>query len=195
MTEPHFCEKSVAMKKNVIVFGLIAGIMVSIWLGVAVWMCMNKRAHLDNGMLYGYASMILAFSMVFVGIKNYRDKYNGGVISFGKAFKTGLFITLIASTIYVLVWIVSYYTLVPDFFDVYSAHYLSGLKEGGATAEVMAEETASMARYAEWYKNPLFVVGATYMEILPVGLVVTLISALLLKRRENVAADPHGDGR
>ncbi|WP_295119407.1 DUF4199 domain-containing protein [uncultured Chitinophaga sp.] len=184
------------MKKNVIVFGLIAGLMVSIWLGIVVGMCMNGKIHLDNGMLYGYASMILAFSMVFVGVKNYRDKYCGGIISFGQAFKTGLFITLIASTIYVLVWLVSYYTLIPNFFEVYSENYLSGLKAGGASQEVMAEEMASMAKYAEWYKNPLFVVGATYMEILPVGLVVTLVSALLLKRKgTRVATDLQGVGR
>jgi hypothetical protein len=86
------------MKKNIIVYGLIAGIIVSILMLFNV----NYISHCegsvdyDTSMLIGYASMVVAFSLVFVGIRNYRDKYNGGVISFGKAFKVGILIVLIA---------------------------------------------------------------------------------------------------
>lgn len=172
------------MKKNVIVFGLIAGFMVSIWLGVLVWMCMTGNVHLDNGMWYGYGSMIIAFSMVFVGIKNYRDKHNGGAISFGQAFKVGGLIALIACTIYVLVWVVSYYTLIPDFMEKYAAHYLEALQKKGVSAQDMEHEKATMAGYIDNYKNPLFVVLFTYLEVLPVALVVTLVSALILKKKK-----------
>jgi hypothetical protein len=68
-------------------------------------------------MLIGYASMLIAFSLVFVGIRNYRDKFNEGVISFGKAFKIGIMIVLIASTMYVVAWLIDYFFFIPDFFN------------------------------------------------------------------------------
>ena len=93
------------MKKNILIYGLISGLVVAVLMAVNVGM-VSKSGNFDNGLLIGYASMIIAFSLVFVGIRNFRDKYNGGVISFGKAFKVGIFITLIASTIYVIVWLI-----------------------------------------------------------------------------------------
>ena len=95
------------MKKNIIIYGLIAGIVVSALMLFSV----NNLSHregidYDTSLIIGYASMLIAFSLVFVGIRNYRDKYNDGVISFGKAFKIGILIVLIASTIYVAAWLV-----------------------------------------------------------------------------------------
>jgi hypothetical protein len=90
------------MKKNILIYGLISGLVVAALMAVNLGM-VSKSGNFDNSVLIGYASMIIAFSLVFVGIKNFRDKYNGGLISFGKAFKVGFFITLIASTIYVIV--------------------------------------------------------------------------------------------
>src|SRR5947208_6936444 len=87
----------------------------------------------NTSLLIGYASMLIAFSLVFVGIRNYRDKYNDGVISFGKAFKVGSMIVLIASSIYVVAWLVDYFFFIPDFIEKYSAHMLEKLKASGAS--------------------------------------------------------------
>src|SRR4249919_3688188 len=98
------------MKKNILIYGLISGIVVSILMLVTVNYVSHCEGNIDydTSMLIGYASMIIAFSLVFVGIRNYRDKYNKGVISFGKAFKIGILIALIASTIYVIAWLIAY---------------------------------------------------------------------------------------
>lgn len=120
------------MKKNVIVFGLISGLIITTMMVFSVDQC-YKNADFEGSMVLGYAGMILAFSFVFVGIKNFRDKYNEGMISFMAAFKIGLYITLIASTMYVVVWLFYYYLFVPDFMDKYSAHMLKQLKASGAT--------------------------------------------------------------
>src|SRR5690349_12627667 len=115
------------MRKNILVYGLIAGIIVSILMLVSmnyISHC-NGNVDYDTSMLIGYASMIIAFSLVYVGIRNYRDKYNGGVISFGKAFKIGLLMVLIASTIYVTAWLIDYYFFVPDFLEKVSAMSLA----------------------------------------------------------------------
>lgn len=170
------------MKKIVIVNGLIAGLIVGAMLLITAGIY-HESGNFENGMLIGYATMIIAFSMIFVGIKNYRDKYNDGLISFGKAFKIGLYITLIASSIYVIVWLIDYYCFLPDFGEKYAAAMLEKLKASGASQARIAAQTKEMASFTEMYKNPFFVVLFTYIEILPVGLVVTLISSFILKRK------------
>jgi len=173
------------MKKNIIVYGLIAGIIVSVLMLIG----MNSLSHCEGtadygtSMLFGYASMLLAFSLVFVGIRNYREKYNGGIISFGKAFQIGILMVLIASTMYVLSWMVDYFYFMPDFAEKYGAHMLAKLKASGASPAEIAKETKAMADFVRNYKNPFYNAAMTYMEILPVGLIVTLVSALILKRK------------
>lgn len=170
------------MKKTVIVCGSIAGLIVAAMIVITTAMS-NQSGNLEGSMLVGYATMILAFSLIFVGIKNYRDKYNNAVISFGKAFKVGLYITLIASTIYVVVWLVAYYFFIPDFGEKYAAYMLEKLRSGGASQLEIAKQTKEMASFVEMYKNPFFNALITYTEIVPVGLIVTLISAFILKRK------------
>lgn len=173
------------MKKNILIYGLIAGVIVATLMLLGMNYLSHCEGNVDYGtsMLIGYASMLLAFSLVFVGIRNYRDKYNGGVISFGKAFKTGILIVLIASTIYVGAWLVDYYFFIPDFMDKYAAQQLNELKAGGASTAEIEKQTKEMAGFAEMYKNPFFNAMMTYVEILPVGLIVTLISSFILKRK------------
>lgn len=173
------------MKKNIIIYGLIAGGIVSILMLSSVNYISHCEGSVDYGtsMLIGYASMLAAFSLVFVGIRNYRDKYNNGVITFGKAFKIGILIVLIASTMYVAAWLIDYYFFIPDFMEKYSAHMLEELKTSGATQVEIQKQTEEMANFAKMYKNPFFNAMMTYAEILPVGLIVTLISSLILKRK------------
>jgi amino acid transporter len=173
------------MKKNIIVFGLVAGIVVSALMLFIVHNLSHCGGNLDfdTSMLIGYASMLISFSLVFVGIRNYRDRYNGGIISFGKAFKTGIIIVLIASTIYVVAWLIDYFFFIPDFPERFSAQMIDELKAGGASQVEIDKETKEMADFTRRYKNPFFVAMMTYVEILPVGLIVTLISSLILKRK------------
>ena len=173
------------MKKNIIIYGLIAGALVSIFMLSTVNYISHCEGNIDydKSMLIGYASMLIAFSLVFVGIRNYRDKYHGGVISFGKAFKIGIMMVLIASTIYVAAWLIDYYFFIPDFMEKYSANTLDKLKASGASQIEIDKETKEMAGMVTMLKNPFFNAMMTYMEILPVGLIVTLISSLILKRK------------
>ena len=173
------------MKKNIIIYGLIAGIVVSVLMLSTVNYISHCEGNVDynTSMLIGYASMLIAFSLVFVGIRNYRDKYNEGVVSFGKAFKIGIMIVLIASTIYVVAWLIDYFFFIPDFIEKHSAHTLDKLKASGASQIEIDKQTKEMASFGRMYKNPFYNAMMTYIEILPVGLIVTLISSLILKRK------------
>ena len=135
------------MQKNIFIHGLIAGIVVSVLMLSSVNFLSHCEGNVDynTSMIIGYASMLLAFSLVFVGIRNYRDKYNEGVISFGKAVKTGLMIVLIASTIYVVAWLIDFYFFIPDFMDKYSAHMIDELKRSGASQLEIDKQTKEMA--------------------------------------------------
>jgi hypothetical protein len=105
------------------------------------------------------------------------------VISFGKAFKIGIMIVLIASTIYVAAWLIDYFFFIPDFAEKYSAHMLDKMRASGASQIEIDKQTKEMANMGRMLKNPFINAMMTYLEILPVGLIVTLISSLILKRK------------
>ncbi len=171
------------MKKNIIVFGLLSGLIVSVTMGVSMVLCYNKNSYSGN-MVLGYTMMLLAFAFVFVGIKNYRDKFNGGLISFGNAFKIGSLIALIASTMYVITWLIVYYNFIPDFMEKYSAHVINQAKEAKVSQAELNKQIDQMNSFKEIYKSPLGIILMTYLEILPLGLVVALISSLILRKKE-----------
>ena len=177
------------MKKNVLVFGLISGFVVSTLMAISMVTMYNNpdAGHGGGSMIIGYLSMLVAFSLIFVAVKNYRDKQNAGVISFGKAFKIGLLIALIGSTMYVIMWSIVYNFYMPDFMDKYCAQMIESAK-ATSTPAALQQLTEQMNTQKEMYKNPLFFVLFTYMEILPVGLIVSLITALILKRKAITAA-------
>lgn len=172
------------MKRIVIVCGLISGFILAVFMVVVAAAC-YKNENFESSMVLGYASMILAFSLIFVGIKNFRDKFNNGFITFGKAFMIGLYITLIASTMYVIAWVIDYYLFIPDFMDKYTAHMLREAKEAGTDQIEMNNKVAEMLSYKEMYKNPLLVLLFTYLEVIPIGLIVSVISALILRTKSN----------
>lgn len=171
------------MKKNILIFGTIAGLISSIWFIILTSTGIDCST-LENGELYGYSAMIIAFSMIFVGVKNYRDKYNNGLITFGQAFKMGALMTLVAGTIYVVIWAIDYNFFVPDFADKYAEVMLQKAKDSGLAQAEIDKQMQEMSKFKEWYKNPLFFTLMTYAEIVPVGLLLSLISALILKKKE-----------
>jgi hypothetical protein len=173
------------MKKNVIIYGVIAGIIVSVLMLISVNGVGHREGNFDynRSLVIGYASMLIAFSLVYIGIRNYRDKYNNGLINFGKAFKIGIMIVLIASTMYVVAWLIDYFYFIPDFAEKYSTHMIDNLKASGASQAEIDRQTKEMADMAAMLNNPFYNAMMTYLEILPVGLAVTLISSLILKRK------------
>lgn len=170
------------MRKNILIYGLIIGVIMT---GNMIFMVnlFYSSPDFEGNAFLGYAAMIVVFSLIFFGVRNYRNKQNNGVITFGKAFKMGALIALIAATMYVIVWLFYYYLFVPDFIDVYIPHVLKEASRSGATAAEIAAKTTEMEEFREMYKSPFFVIIATYLEVLPLGLLIALISALILKRK------------
>lgn len=170
------------MKKIILTYGLIAGAIVA---GFMVYgTSQMNNPDFEPSMILGYAGMLIAYVFVFLGVKSYRDKQNGGTLTFGKGLKIGMLISLVAATIYVGVWLVEYYCFFPDFMDKYAAMVMQKMDKASMTAAEIKAQTDEIEMYKELYKNPLWVILLTYAEILiPIGLLVPLISALILKKR------------
>lgn len=170
------------MLKTILKYGLIAGLVVGgILFGMTVSL-EGKMPHGALGMAIGYATMLLALSAVFLGVEAHRDGALGGVIRFLPAFGMGLSISLVAALFYVLAWEAAMAVTGMDFIAEYTATELARLRAEGASAAAIAETTAQMAQFAEMYKSPLTRMALTSIEILPVGLLVSLVSAALLCR-------------
>lgn len=176
------------MKKTVLRYGMIAGLIACAGMGISLAIGVD---HMDSvwGMVLGFTGMIIAFAFIFVGIIKYRDRLNNGSISFGKAFLIGLGISLIASTMYVLVWMVEYEYVFPDFMEKYAAQTVENMRADGLPAAEIEKTAAEMADFKEKYKNPIFRAAVTYSEILPLGILASLLAAAILRRnRETPSA-------
>ncbi len=182
------------MRKVTLTYGLLAGAIISILMLLAVVLWENGAITFDNSALIGYGSMVVALSMIFFGIKSYRDNYLNGAIKFGKGLQVGALITLIASLMYATAW-ETYYQTNPDikatFMDKYTDHSLNKMKAKGASPVEINQKAKEMADLKDMYKNPVIRFGLTRLEILPVGIVITLVCAAGLRRKDRQISSAH----
>lgn len=171
------------MKKIVLRYGLESGALLLALSAVMMPLCLNGTLELDHSEILGYSAMVLAFLFVFFGVKSYRDNVAGGAIGFGKAFQVGILITLITCAMYVIAWEITYFNFIPDFLDKYSVHVLAKMRAAGETEAAIQKTTAQLATMAKYYDNVFFNSAITFMEIFPVGLIMTLVSAAILRRK------------
>lgn len=167
------------MKKIVLIFGIIAGLITGgmFFLNIPA---PGEQMSFEGGEVIGYITMIIALSSIFFAIKQYKDKYLDGSIKFGKAFLIGLYITLIASVVYVLSWEVYYNNYASDFGDQYVEYVKKQMIESGKSEADIATEITSLQENMDSYKNNIGVRFAfTFVEIFPVGLIISLICAVI----------------
>jgi len=176
------------MKKTVLTFGLIGGAVMAVMMFATLPFV--DRIGFDKGFIIGYTTMILAFMMVFFGIRSYRENIGQGHISFGRAFAVGILITLIACVCYVVAWEILYFNFMPDFLDKYSAYVIEKARASGASQQAIDAQVQQMKSFKAMYANPLINAAMTFTEPFPVGLLVTLISAAILRKRMKREATP-----
>jgi uncharacterized protein DUF4199 len=178
------------MKKTVFTFGLIGGaIMAAMMFATLPFM---DKIGFDKGAIIGYTTMILAFMLVFFGIRSYRENVNDGQITFGRAFAVGILITLIACVCYVIAWEIIYFNFMPDFLDKYSSYVIEKARASGATQQAIDAQVQQMKSFKAMYDNPFINAAITFTEPFPVGLIVTLISAAILRKRKAINVSDHG---
>jgi hypothetical protein len=169
------------MFRNILKYGVIAGLVVG-GVNFALFTGLGDEPHLEYGMLIGYTTMLVALSAIFMGIKRQRDQDQGGVIRFWPAFGMGLAISVLAGVFYVAAWEASQAITGGDFATTYARAVIEQARAKGADAAAIAKMTAEMAQFKVQYANPWFRLPMVFAEIFPVGVLVSLVSAALLRR-------------
>jgi hypothetical protein len=174
------------MTKTIWTFGLIAGAIMSVMM--LVTLPFLDQIGFGRGEVIGYTTMVLAFLLVYFGIRSYRDNVRGGTVGFGRAFVVGALITCIAGACYTATWEVLYFKVVPDFGTKYAQAAIERARAEGKSEAAIAKTSAEMEQFAQSYKNPIYNSAVTFLEPLPVGLVITLVAAGVLSRKRRAGA-------
>ena len=174
------------MTRIMLIYGGIAGTIVIA--AMVIGYQVSDGEGFGSSQLIGYLFMLIALSMIFIGIKRYRDQEQGGVIKFSKAFLMGLGISAVAGIAYVISWEV-YLAMTGDaFIESYTANYIEMKKAAGVTGAELEKVIATMEETKKNYANRLYRMPITFMEIFPVGLLISLISALILRNSKVLPA-------
>jgi hypothetical protein len=168
------------MKKVVLTFGLLSGAVATAL--VFMTLPFAERIGFDYSIVVGYTVIVISMLFVYFGVRSYRDNVLGGRMSFGSGFTAGLLITLISSVCYVLGWLVLFYGFMPDFVDQYSAWAVESARASGANEAEIAAKIKEVEDTRQILENPVTNAAVSFLEPLPVGLLVTLISATVLRR-------------
>jgi hypothetical protein len=169
------------MKKTVLTFGIISGA-VSALMMLSTIPFMHKIGF-DRGLIVGYTAIVLSFLLVFFGIRSYRENVGGGKITFGRAFAVGILITLISCIFYVITWEIVYFNFIPDFADKYTAYMVEKVKASGGNQQAINATIEQMKEMKRMLDNPLKNAAMTFLEPFPIGLIITLISSAILRKK------------
>jgi Protein of unknown function (DUF4199) len=169
------------MKKTVLTFGLISGFIIIALMTLSL--ALSDRIGYGHNLVLGYTILILGSVLVFFGIRSYRDNIAGGQISFGRAFVVGILISLIASVCYVVVWEIIYFKFMPDFADKYAAYVIEQARTAGESAQKIQAIADQMKSMKVMLDNPFLNAVFSFLEPFPIGLLITLISAAILRKK------------
>ncbi|HEV3039992.1 MAG TPA: DUF4199 domain-containing protein [Candidatus Angelobacter sp.] len=169
------------MKKTVVTFGLISG-------GISAGMLLATvpladKIGFDRGELLGYTVIVLSALLIFFGVRSYRENASGGRLTFGRGFAVGILITLLSSVFYVATWEIVYFKFMPDFAEKYAAHEIERAKSSGASQDQIQKKLQEAKQFKQMYDKPAVNIALTFTEVFPIGLVVTLLSAVILRKK------------
>lgn len=173
------------MKKTVITFGLLSGVLSAVLMFAN--MSFVDRIGFDRGVVVGYTVIVISFLFVYFGIRSYRDNVLGGQITFGKGFQAGILITLISCVIYVGSWLVTSRLFFPDFPEKYAASLVEDKRASGASQAEIDNVMKQGEEMKQMLANPFMNAALTFTEPFPVGLLITLISAAVLRKKDAAA--------
>lgn len=170
------------MKKIVLTYGLISGGVMACLMALAT--VFGKQIGQGHAMYVGYATMVASFLLIYFGIRSYRDTVGGGEIGFGRGVAIGGLIMVFTCVFYVATWEVIYHNFMPHYLDDYAAYMLQKAQAAGETAAQIQAKMAEIEKMKRLYGNPVMNVLMTFLEPLPVGVVMTLVSAGILRRKK-----------
>jgi Protein of unknown function (DUF4199) len=173
------------MKKSVVTFGLICGLIMSVLMDGSLLLA-DKFGSGHDSLVLGYTILVASSLLIYFGIRSYRDNTLAGQISFGRAFACGILITLIALVCYAAVWEVVYFNFIPHYMDSYFAAQIHKVQSSSLDPATTAARIAAIKHTQQLYRNPFVNMAYAFIEPLPIGLIITGISAAMLRRKAPV---------
>ncbi len=170
------------MKKTILTFGIISGVLASILMCITIPF-LSGTDHAGRAMAITYTTIVLAALLIYFGIRSYRDNIGNGAITFGRAFTIGICIALISCAFYVITWEILYFNFMHGFMDTYFAAQIHKAQTSPGTPEAIQAKIAAIRQAQSAYENPLINAAYTFIEPFPVDLLITLISAAILRRK------------
>ena len=131
--------------------------------------------------IIGYTGFILSALVIVLGIKVYRDRIAGGKISYRKGFTVGIGITAVAALVVGIYTFVHIAWMDPDFGESYIEWQIEEMKSEGIAAAELEREVVALREKQEMLGSPFMQAIVMYATILVIGLLITLISAAILK--------------
>jgi Protein of unknown function (DUF4199) len=177
--QSQFVTQEHPLKKTILTFGLISGFISSLMMIASVLLA----ERIGHGYVLGYTTIVLSLLLVYFGVRSYRDNVAKGAITFGKAFLVGLAITVISCLLYVASWEIVYFNFMPDFMDKYADGMIQKIQASGKSAPEIQDQVEKLNKMKVQYKNPFYNMAYTFIEPFPVGLVITLLSAAVLRKK------------
>lgn len=169
------------MKKTVLTFGVISGLISTVTM-LATIPFMHKISG-EKGLIIGYTTMVLAGLLVFFGIRSYRENVSRGKLTFARGFVVGILISVLSNCFYVGTWEITYFKFMPDFAEKYAAQMVEHAKSTGASQQKIDETRRQAEEFVHNYHKPLYNISMTFLEVFPVFLLITLLSAAILRKK------------
>jgi hypothetical protein len=169
------------MKRIILKYGLISGVLCTLMMNATV--PFGEKIGFDRAMYVGYTIIVLSFLLVFFGIRSYREAEGGGRITFARGFTIGISITLITCVCYVVAWEIIYFNFMPHFMDQYGDYLIAKARASGVSEAALQAKMAELARSKALYNNVFYNSAETFLEPFPVGLLMTLLSAAVLRKK------------
>lgn len=170
------------MKKTVLRYGGFSVIFMVLFFLVEMLIFAQKKDFRVQE-IFGWIGIFISTIFIFFGIRYYRDQYNHGNLSFGKGLKVGLLILLMPSLAFGIFNVI-YVMLNPDFMDTYYNYQVAQLKESLPAGEA-ALKIQAMEKDKEMWMSPAVQFFGMFASVFLVGVIVTVISALILRRNNS----------
>lgn len=175
------------MFRTILPFGVAAGLIVAVPMFSALVYEPSPEAT-TSSQLFGYSIMVVALSLIFIAVKRYRDRELGGIIKFLPAFLVGLGVSAVAAVVYVVGWEITLRLTNFGFVESYATGMVDAVRNKGGSQAEIEKAIVDMANFRQMYANPLMRLPITFIEIFPVGVVISLISAALLRNHRFLPA-------
>ncbi len=167
------------MKSTLLKYGIYSGITIVILFLIAHFFLSKLSFGIQE--VIGYLSILIALAFVFLGVKSYRDEKLNGKITFGRALGMGMLIVLIPSILFGLYNAIYCIYINPDFMDEYYTVAVQEVMDSYSGEELTAQ-LAEMESMKELASSVLFTSFLMFFEVVIIGFIVSLISAVPLRK-------------